>query len=68
VSARAATFEGVLAPEPGRTALLVVDMQRGFVEAGEAMGVPSSISAGTTASPAVRSTVRCARMALPRSS
>ena len=37
---RAATFERVLALEPGRTALLVVDMQRGFVEAGEAMEVP----------------------------
>lgn len=30
----------MLAPEPGRTALLVVDMQRGFVDAGEAMEVP----------------------------
>jgi ureidoacrylate peracid hydrolase len=30
----------VLAPEPGRTALLVVDMQRGFVDPGEAMEVP----------------------------
>lgn len=37
---RAATFERVLRLEPGRTALLVVDMQRGFVEAGEAMEVP----------------------------
>src|SRR5919204_1617573 len=37
---RVATFERILAPEPGRTALLVVDMQRGFVEAGEAMEVP----------------------------
>ena len=37
---RAAIFERVLAPEPGRTALLVVDMQRGFVERGEAMEVP----------------------------
>ncbi len=40
VSDRAPTFERVLAPEPGRTALLVVDMQRGFVEPGEAMEVP----------------------------
>jgi ureidoacrylate peracid hydrolase len=40
VSDRAATFERVLAPEPGRTALLVVDMQRGFVDPGEAMEVP----------------------------
>jgi ureidoacrylate peracid hydrolase len=37
---RASTFERVLALEPARTALLVVDMQRGFVEAGEAMEVP----------------------------
>src|SRR5207245_1162177 len=40
VSDRTATFERILAPEPGRTALLVVDMQRGFVEPGEAMEVP----------------------------
>jgi ureidoacrylate peracid hydrolase len=40
VSDRAATFERVLAPEPGRTALLIVDMQRGFVDPGEAMEVP----------------------------
>ena len=37
---RAATFERVLAPEPGRTALVIVDMQRGFVEPGEALEVP----------------------------
>lgn len=37
---RRATFERVLAPEPGRTALLVVDMQRGFLDPGEAMEVP----------------------------
>ena len=37
---RAATFERVLRLEPGRTALLVVDMQRGFVEPGEALEVP----------------------------
>jgi ureidoacrylate peracid hydrolase len=36
---RVATFERVLAPEPGRTALLVVDMQRGFVDPGQAMEV-----------------------------
>lgn len=30
----------MLAPEPGRTALLVVDMQRGFCDPGEAMEVP----------------------------
>ena len=40
MSGRAAAFERVLALEPGRTALLVVDMQRGFVEPGEAMEVP----------------------------
>jgi nicotinamidase-related amidase len=37
---RAATFERVLALEPGRTALLIVDMQRGFLDAGEALEVP----------------------------
>ena len=37
---RAATFERVLRLEPARTALLVVDMQRGFVDAGQAMEVP----------------------------
>src|SRR5262245_55557051 len=33
---RRETFEHVLAPEPGRTALVVVDMQRGFLDPGEA--------------------------------
>ena len=37
---RSETFDRVLAPEPGRTALIVVDMQRGFVDPGEAMEVP----------------------------
>ena len=37
---RAATFERALRLQPGRTALVVVDMQRGFVEPGEAMEVP----------------------------
>ena len=37
---RAETFDRVLRLEPGRTALLVVDMQRGFVEPGQAMEVP----------------------------
>jgi ureidoacrylate peracid hydrolase len=37
---RGETFERVLAPEPGRTALVVVDMQRGFLEPGETMAVP----------------------------
>ena len=40
MSDRAAEFARVLRLEPGRTALLVVDMQRGFVEAGQAMEVP----------------------------
>jgi ureidoacrylate peracid hydrolase len=35
-------FDRVLAPEPGRTALLVVDMQRGFVDPGQAMEVPAA--------------------------
>lgn len=42
VTDRAATFDRVLALERGRTALLVVDMQRGFVDAGEAMEVPAA--------------------------
>jgi len=37
---RKETFARVLTLEPGRTALLVVDMQRAFVEPGEAMEVP----------------------------
>ena len=40
MSDRRASFERVLALEPGRTALLMVDMQRGFVDPGEAMEVP----------------------------
>ena len=32
-------FERALAPEPGRTALVVVDMQRGFLDPGEPMEV-----------------------------
>lgn len=40
MSDRTATFESVLRLEPGRTALVVVDMQRGFVEPGQAMEVP----------------------------
>ena len=39
---RAETFARVLRLERGRTALLVVDMQRGFVEAGEVMEVPQA--------------------------
>jgi ureidoacrylate peracid hydrolase len=42
MSDRAETFERVLALQPGRTALLVVDMQRGFLDAGEAMEVPAA--------------------------
>jgi ureidoacrylate peracid hydrolase len=37
---RAAAFERILRLEPGHTALLVVDMQHGFVDAGQAMEVP----------------------------
>ncbi len=37
---RAADFARILRLEPGRTALLVVDMQRGFVDPGQAMEVP----------------------------
>ena len=33
-------FRSALPLEPGRTALLVVDMQRAFVEPGQAMEVP----------------------------
>jgi len=36
---RRETFDRVLRLEPGRTALLVVDMQRGFLRPGEAMEV-----------------------------
>lgn len=39
---RSGTFARVLKLEPGRTALLVVDMQRGFVLPGEAMEVPAA--------------------------
>jgi ureidoacrylate peracid hydrolase len=42
VSDRRATFERVLKPEPGRTALIVVDMQRGFLDPGEALEVPQA--------------------------
>src|SRR5262245_23507021 len=40
MDARREAFERALAPEPGRTALVVVDMQRGFLDPGEAMEVP----------------------------
>jgi nicotinamidase-related amidase len=39
---RVAAFDKALAPAAGRTALIVVDMQRAFVERGEAMEVPSA--------------------------
>jgi nicotinamidase-related amidase len=42
MSDRTETFEQVLQLEPGRTALLVVDMQRGFVDPGAAMEVPEA--------------------------
>jgi biuret amidohydrolase len=37
---RADTFEEALRLQPGRTALVVVDMQRAFLDPGEAMEVP----------------------------
>ena len=39
---RTATFARVLRLERGRTALLIVDMQRGFVDPGQAMEVPQA--------------------------
>jgi biuret amidohydrolase len=39
---RAELFERVLRLEPGRTALLVVDMQRGFLDPGQALEVPAA--------------------------
>jgi nicotinamidase-related amidase len=39
---RVAAFDKALAPAAGRTALIVVDMQRAFVEPGEAMEVPAA--------------------------
>jgi ureidoacrylate peracid hydrolase len=44
VTDRSAAFERVLRLEPGRTALLVVDMQRGFLDPGAAMEVPPARS------------------------
>jgi nicotinamidase-related amidase len=40
VTDRTDTFERVLRLRPGHTALVVVDMQRGFVDVGQAMEVP----------------------------
>ena len=42
MSDRTETFERVLRLESGRTALLVVDMQRGFLDPGAAMEVPQA--------------------------
>jgi nicotinamidase-related amidase len=42
MSDRIDTFERTLRLEPGRTALLVVDMQRGFLDSGAAMEVPEA--------------------------
>lgn len=42
MSDRTEIFERVLRLEPGRTALLVVDMQRGFLNPGAAMEVPEA--------------------------
>jgi nicotinamidase-related amidase len=42
VSGREEVFERVLRLEPARTALLVVDMQRGFLDPGAAMEVPEA--------------------------
>jgi len=39
---RAEAFEEHLKLAPGKTALLVVDMQRAFLDPGEAMEVPSA--------------------------
>jgi ureidoacrylate peracid hydrolase len=44
VTDRSVAFERVLRLEPGRTALLVVDMQRGFLDPGAAMEVPQARS------------------------
>jgi nicotinamidase-related amidase len=61
VTDRAATFEQVLRLTPGRTALLVVDMQRGFVEPGQAMEVPPA-RATVPAIRALLDTFRAARL------
>ena len=39
---RAETFESALKLSPAKTALLVVDMQRAFLDPGEAMEVPAA--------------------------
>jgi ureidoacrylate peracid hydrolase len=42
VSDRRAELDALLALRPASTAMLVIDMQRGFVDAGEAMEVPAA--------------------------
>jgi ureidoacrylate peracid hydrolase len=59
VTDRTAAFERVLALTPGRTALVVVDMQRGFVDPGQAMEVP----AARETVPAIQSLVEAFRAA-----
>jgi hypothetical protein len=39
---RAEAFEAALKLEPGRSALVIVDMQRAFLDPGEAMEVPAA--------------------------
>ena len=56
---RQMTFDRVLRLEPGRTALVVVDMQRGFVEPGQAMEVPPA----RDTVPAIRSLLEAFRAA-----
>jgi len=56
-------FEQVLKLEPGRTAPLVVDMQRGFVDPGEALEVPQARRLRKTAS---RRWITAARRSAPR--
>jgi ureidoacrylate peracid hydrolase len=42
MSDRRAAFERILRPEPRRTALLVIDMQHGFLDPGAALEVPAA--------------------------
>jgi nicotinamidase-related amidase len=57
VTDRREAFARIIRLEPGRTALLVVDMQRGFVAPGEAMEVPQA----RAAVPAIRALVELFR-------
>jgi nicotinamidase-related amidase len=59
VTAATATFDRVLRLEPAHTALVVVDMQRGFVEPGQAMEVPPA----RETVPAIRSLLEAFRAA-----